>query len=178
MHEIEYDGTADEMLHGGWFGHKACRMNHHHVEGRSRRVPPRHRDHFHGHSGMFERGLDSAPRRLLVPSLLLLLAEKPSHGYAILNRLADMNVISPDTPMAIVYRSLKHMEMEGLTVSEHAEGTGRGPAKKVYSLTDEGWEALDLWSKKLVSMGSIIDDFSKRYQKLNRDSSDNGDSGE
>lgn len=145
------------------FGHSGS--HHHHPEEKGSKVS-QHCEQFFRHSAMFGRDLASAPRRFLVPSLLLLLAEKPSHGYAIMNNLVDMNVISPETPMAIVYRTLRFMEMEGLTVSDQVEGEGKGPARKVYRLTDAGREALDLWSTKLKSMGTIITEFQKRYESL------------
>jgi PadR family transcriptional regulator PadR len=148
------------------FGHHG--MHRHHAEdecgGRTRSHP----DPMSCESVMFGRGLSSAPRRFLVPGLLVLLAESPSYGYALLNSLVDMQVIDAETPIGIVYRSLRHMEMEGLATSDQVEGEGRGPARKVYRLTDAGLEALVLWSRKLKSMGSIIEHLQKRYAGLQR----------
>ncbi len=153
----------------GTFCGTACDgvIYHHHEEPSGRRHPRPHRhERFFDRSEAFGRDMDAAPRRFLVPSLLLLLAEKPAHGYALLNNLVDMGVVSAETPIAIVYRTLRHMEAEGLAISDQVEAEGKGPARKVYRLTEAGVEALELWSKKLDSMGSIIARFQKRYGSL------------
>jgi PadR family transcriptional regulator PadR len=105
-------------------------------------------------------------RGLLWPGILLLLAEEPSHGYALMDRLAEMGMPERPTHMPVVYRVLRHMEREGLAVSDHVEQEGRGPARKVYRLTDDGMRALESWSERLEKTGDLIEEFQRRYESL------------
>jgi len=110
----------------------------------------------------------SMHRGFLQPSILLLLAEEPSHGYGLLERLVEMGVIEKRLPLPIIYRVLRRLERDKLAVSDHAESEGRGPSRKVYRLTDEGWGALCWWSENLKGISELIDTFQKRYESLER----------
>ena len=76
--------------------------------------------------------------RLLPTALLVLLAEQESHGYDLALRLCDLGLAS-DLPA--IYRSLRSMDRRGLVRSDW-DTSPRGPARRVYGLTDEGWELL------------------------------------
>ena len=116
----------------------------------------RHRDSYSMH------------RSFLQPGILLLLAEEPSHGYGLLERLVEMGVIEKRLPLPVIYRVLRRLERDNLAVSDHAESEGRGPSRKVYRLTDEGWDALCWWSENLKGISELIDTFQKRYESLDR----------
>ena len=60
------------------------------------------------------------------------------------------------------------MESEGLA-SSNLDPSGSGPARKVYSLTDEGREVLDMWATKLEQMTTFFEGFAKRYAKLSKE---------
>ena len=110
----------------------------------------------------------SMHRGFLQPSILLLLAEEPSHGYGLLERLVEMGVIEKRLPLPVIYRVLRRLERDKLAVSGHAESEGRGPSRKVYRLTDDGWDALYWWSENLKGVRELLDEFQKRYESLER----------
>lgn len=121
-------------------------------------APPysRHRDSYSVHRGFLQ------------PGILLLLGEEPSHGYALLEKLVDMGVIEKRMPLPVIYRVLRRLERDGLAVSDHADSEGRGPSRKVFRLTDEGWDALGWWSENLKGVSELIETFQKRYKSLER----------
>lgn len=74
----------------------------------------------------------------VVPCLLLLLSERPAHGYELIDRLGkDFGLTSVDP--GGVYRNLGRMEADGLLESGW-ETAGPGPARKTYRVTPEGRE--------------------------------------
>ena len=75
------------------------------------------------------------------PALLVLVADGPTHGYELLERLPEL--IGDDrVDVGNVYRALRAFEDEGLVVSEW-RGDLPGPTKRTYTLTDEGRAVLD-----------------------------------
>jgi len=102
---------------------------------------------------------------LFIPSVLLLLKEEPSHGYSLLKRLADVGVVDADMDPSPVYKVLRLLEEKGLAVSEH-EGGNKGPARKVYRLTDKGNEALSAMASRITRATEIIGWFQKKYKEL------------
>jgi PadR family transcriptional regulator PadR len=103
-------------------------------------------------------------RKFLRPSILLLLAEEPSHGYALLEKLTELGVADNRLPLPIVYRFLRDLEREKLAVSDQVVEEGKGPARKVYRLTDKGWEDLGFWSEGLKTLNGFIYEFQNRYE--------------
>ena len=103
--------------------------------------------------------------RFIQPCLLLLLYEKPSHGYELIERLNDygFHYGLPDT--GAIYRNLKNMEDDGL-VSSKWETEQPGPAKKLYSLTPEGKEAIHLWATHARAQVERLSHFLNRYEQL------------
>lgn len=127
---------------------------------------PRHMRQAHAQPHGLHHGRHYMSRRLLLPAILLLLAEEPSHGYALRGRLEDIGVAEAHLPLPIIYRVLRRLEKEGLAVSDHVDQEGKGPSRKVFRLTDEGWEALASWSERIESMGRMIEEFQDRYKSL------------
>ena len=83
--------------------------------------------------------------RHLQPTILAILADGPLHGYAIVERLAQlplMNGCKPDRPG--VYRALNAMERQGVVTHAWAPSEN-GPAKRPYELTSEGRACLGKW---------------------------------
>jgi PadR family transcriptional regulator PadR len=97
------------------------------------------------------------------PALLLLLSRGPTHGYELLERLPDV-LGEERVDVGNIYRALRALEEEGLVESEW-QADLPGPAKRTYTLTDEGRGALDAWLASLESLrktlGSFIDDARK-----------------
>jgi PadR family transcriptional regulator, regulatory protein PadR len=88
--------------------------------------------------------------RFAEPALLRLLAERPTHGYELLERLPAL--LGEDrVDVGNLYRALRALEEEGLVVSEW-QADLPGPAKRTYTLTDDGRAALEAWLGSLASL--------------------------
>ena len=103
------------------------------------------------------------PRNYLRSCLLLLLAERPSHGYELLGALPHLGLDEPDT--GGLYRSLRAMEEEGLVRSWWAPSSS-GPARRSYDLTHEGREWLHLGAGALRQAHRSLDEYLGRYEQV------------
>ena len=75
-------------------------------------------------------------------ALLTILGEKPSHGYEIEQVIEERGMREwTEIGFSSIYYLLKKLGQEGL-VEGTLEETGRGPARKVYHLTQAGRDAL------------------------------------
>ncbi len=105
----------------------------------------------------------SHPRALLRPCLLLLLAERPGHGYDLVERLKpfgfDWGGPGP------LYQTLRRLEETGLVVSTW-DASAAGPARRTYELTDEGWEALASSAEGLERLSTRIAEYQARYRRV------------
>jgi PadR family transcriptional regulator PadR len=106
------------------------------------------------------------PRRFLLPSIMLLLAEEPSHGYALLQQLVELGVAEKRLPLPVVYRELLFLESKRMAGFVFAKPEGRGPARKVYHLTEKGWKELSSWAVSMQDVRNFIDVFQARYQAV------------
>ncbi len=93
-------------------------------------------------------------------SLLLLLAERPTHGYELLEALPALTG-EDRVDVGNLYRVLRGLEDEGLVRSEWSADLP-GPAKRTYWLTDDGRAALAAWLDGLGSLRSELDRFLDR----------------
>ena len=91
--------------------------------------------------------------RLGEPALLLLVSRGATHGYELLERLPAL-VGEKRVDVGNVYRALRALEDEGLVVSEWRADLP-GPAKRSYTLTEEGQALLGEW---LRALGALRDD--------------------
>jgi poly-beta-hydroxybutyrate-responsive repressor len=101
--------------------------------------------------------------RFAEPAVLLLLRDRPAHGYELLDRLGEL-LPSEGVDMGNLYRLLRALEDDGLVRSEW-DASVPGPAKRVYELTDPGRELLGEWAAGLERAGARISLFLKRYRK-------------
>src|SRR5262245_66651297 len=93
--------------------------------------------------------------RLGEAALLLLLAERPTHGYELLERLPEL--LGRDrVDVGNLYRFLRALEEEGIVSSEWSADLP-GPAKRTYALTDEGRVLLAAWVDALGALRSGLD---------------------
>jgi len=106
-------------------------------------------------------GIEVRPRNWLVPVILLTLRECTSYGYKLMEQAATFGfeAMNPGT----LYRTLRHMERDGLCESEWDTTNGGGPARRVYSITDTGEAYLDFWAKSLEQYQRNIDAFFRLY---------------
>jgi DNA-binding PadR family transcriptional regulator len=91
---------------------------------------------------------------ILEPTLLLLVSQKTSHGYNLLNELEKyrMGSIHP----SIVYRVLREMEGLGWIRSTWDVDETQGPPRRNYEITDLGTQALQHWRKQLEKHRDLI----------------------
>ncbi|MEU7422998.1 helix-turn-helix transcriptional regulator [Streptomyces sp. NPDC040750] len=102
-------------------------------------------------------------RTLLTPVLLLLLAERRGHGYELVQRLVGMGW--PEVESAHVYRVLRGLEGCG-SVTSCWDSSDHGPARRVYTLTEQGAMELALWFVRLGEMHGVLHVFLERYVQL------------
>lgn len=103
--------------------------------------------------------------RILEPMMLLLLAQKPVHGYGLVERLSDTFGVS-ELPPQTVYRALQDMESRGWIVAEWDMESAQGPPRKVYTITDVGLTSLDSWSDEIETLRQMLETFLGRYQQF------------
>jgi poly-beta-hydroxybutyrate-responsive repressor len=99
--------------------------------------------------------------RFAEPSLLLLLRDRPAHGYELLEQLGEL-VPGERVDMGNLYRVLRALEEDGLVSSEWDDDSP-GPAKRVYSLTGAGAQVLADWVAALRAANARITGFLTRY---------------
>jgi PadR family transcriptional regulator PadR len=146
-------GWFNPCHHGpGSHGSSHCGQGHHGPGG--------------GWGGFFEGG-HGITRRFLKPVVLLLLAEEPYHGYELMGKLNDFGIDHSNMDPSILYRLLRNIEREGLAASS-LNDSGAGPARKVYTLTPEGREVLDLWAASIDGIVLFLNGFKERYDKLGK----------
>ena len=96
--------------------------------------------------------------RLSQPTILTVLAasEEPLHGYVIVQRAANSPMFGGNRPDPTgIYRTLKAMEEQGLLTSMW-DTPKSGPAKRAFSLTDEGRATLRRWIDSLACYQATI----------------------
>jgi DNA-binding PadR family transcriptional regulator len=83
--------------------------------------------------------------KLIQPAVLAILAQKALHGYRVVQDLAAMPMFKGHEPDNTgVYRFLNAMEDRGLLTSAW-DMSDRGPAKKLFDLTNDGRQCLAKW---------------------------------
>lgn len=104
------------------------------------------------------------PRSLLTPCLLLLLGERESHGYELVERLRCFGFDWDGKP-GPTYAELRKLDDAGLVAStwDLAE---RGPARRIYQLTDAGRRGLDTAAQDMVAVAELAETYRRRYAGL------------
>lgn len=100
---------------------------------------------------------------LIQPCLLLLLYEKPTHGYELIEKLMELG-LEQCLDATTVYRNLRRMEEEGLVISQW-DTQGPGPARRLYQLTPEGEDLLHSWASIIQQRKEILEKFLHKYYK-------------
>jgi len=107
-------------------------------------------------------GVRARVERFSEPALLLMLRERPAHGYELLDALPSVTG-ETRVDMGNLYRILRALEEDGLVRSEW-QADAPGPAKRTYELTAEGRRLLDEWASALSRSRERIDSFLERYE--------------
>ena len=96
------------------------------------------------------------------PWLLLLLLQKPSHGYELMERLTQDDDV-PCADPGLLYRTLRQLEEEGLLESSW-DTAEPGPARRLYEVTPEGVEHLHAWAARIQRTRRRLDRFLAEYK--------------
>lgn len=112
-----------------------------------------------------KRGSDCGMRmgRFLEPCLLLLLSRQPSHGYELLGSLVEFGFSESQDP-GMVYRILRRLEDQEMIVSSW-DTSGRGPARRIYEVTELGKKALKSWALSISRTVERFELFLSRYKE-------------
>lgn len=102
------------------------------------------------------------PKNFMRPCLLLLLKESPSHGYELLDRLAQFRIRRDH---GALYRTLRTLEEEGLVHSDWEPHCGR-PDRRRYRVSSDGELWLDGWAAALQETQRVLDVYLRRYRRL------------
>ena len=97
------------------------------------------------------------------PALLLLLSERPAHGYDLLEQLPELTG-ERRIDMGNLYRVLRALEEDGIVTSEWRDDAP-GPSKRIYELTEEGRRLLGGWADALRANRELVSSFLDRYEK-------------
>ena len=99
--------------------------------------------------------------------LLLLLAERPGHGYELAERLSQvfpLPHLAPD--LSSIYRIIAELEDQGAIRSMWAAGAGGG--RKTCELTDDGWRLLRFWEERFRAEQAGLARFFERFAAAER----------
>ena len=101
------------------------------------------------------------PKDFLRPCVMLLLYERPDHGYDLLDRLSELGFDASDP--GGVYRTLRKLESDGFVSSGWAPSAHGGPRCRTYRLTDDGRHELERRARELAKGERIVESFLGRY---------------
>lgn len=102
--------------------------------------------------------------RYMQASILLGLVSAPSYGYELISTIQTFGFIDGAAPPGMIYRHLRQMEEENLLTSQWDTGQ-TGAAKRIYTITDEGRELLDLWIRFMQGWADKLADFIRMYEE-------------
>ena len=100
--------------------------------------------------------------RSIQAELLLLLGQRPSHGYELIQRLNEADFKSGEADAATVYRNLRRMDKDGL-IKSHWEVGESGPGRRLYKLTQQGEESLKVWAQYIAQQKAKLEIFLQAY---------------
>lgn len=107
--------------------------------------------------------MSGLPRNFLRPCLMLLLGEEPSHGYDLLEQIEELGLERTDA--GGLYRALRAMEQDDL-VESWWEPSEAGPARRSYTLTEEGLDWLHAEAGALRESVRLLTRYLDRYERL------------
>lgn len=106
--------------------------------------------------------------RYMQASILLGLYGNPSYGYELIRNIQRFGFVEGQAPPGMIYRHLRQLEEIGLVSSEWNTESA-GPAKRMYSLTEEGKETLALWADYMDEQAKTLSAFVKEFQKVRKE---------
>ncbi len=97
---------------------------------------------------------------LVRPRTLMLLWLDPTHGYDLVERLAEIGLCADN---GAIYRLLRRLEREG-HVRSGWQTSAHGPDRRIYSLTPRGIAHLHHDAQILHDLEAVLHDFTTRYR--------------
>jgi len=97
---------------------------------------------------------------LLEPILLVLIKQRPRHGYSLLSDLEAYNLTTVHP--GVVYRTLRDLEDLGWITSQWDADETQGPPRRKYNLTPQGETALGNWQTEMQEIQHLISDLLKQ----------------
>ena len=107
-----------------------------------------------------EQKIEARPRNWLTPVALVLLKEESSYGYELMESLEGFGF--EQISAGSLYRTLRQMEQVGLCKSEW-ETSEVGPARRMYSITEDGEAYLAAWAEACKQYQNVMDCFYQAY---------------
>src|SRR6056297_977262 len=112
------------------------------------------------------RGRNAFGRRWQSAFMLLIIAEAPTHGYEIAQKMDDFGCLIKTTgQMGGMYRLLSDLGEEELIIAEW-ETDKPGPAKKIYKISPKGVQRLKELDTHFEDLKETITSFQKRVRDL------------
>jgi poly-beta-hydroxybutyrate-responsive repressor len=108
-------------------------------------------------AGLPPRG---TPKNYLMAWLLVMLKDLNLHGYEIMKALKENFAVVSDP--GTVYRALRQLERDGY-ITSWWDPKEQGPARRIYTLTNSGSDALKMWSAALEQYRTNLDAFFSLY---------------
>jgi len=106
------------------------------------------------------------PRRInrfLEPCLLLLLHRQQAHGYELVEGLKPFGFGQNPADLSTVYRILRDLEDRGFVISQW-DTSNAGPARRDYTITDDGDRYLAWWVEDLRETDRALHSFLDTYE--------------
>ena len=105
-------------------------------------------------------GVNARVERFSEPAVLLLLRERPAHGYELLEQLGEL-IGESRVDMGNLYRAPPALEAEGLVTSNVRSPTG----KRTLRAHRAGAQLLDQWAVALREPQERTTQFLRRYEE-------------
>ena len=110
--------------------------------------------------------------RFLEPVVLLLLKTKGrSYGYDLAGEMAQYALTDAEIDRGALYRTLRQLEQNGYVVSEWSVRHS-GPARRLYSLTQQGEQHLKEWTEVLGHLSAAMARFVKTAEAFGEPAQD------
>ncbi len=87
--------------------------------------------------------------------LLALIAEEPSYGYEMVEKLSTRGL--PLVADGSIYPSLSRLQKQGLAEGYFEEHEGGGPPRKYYRITRDGEVMLSAWTAEWTELSRGVD---------------------
>ncbi len=117
------------------------------------------------------------PRRIrgfVGPAMLLLLLRDSTHGYGLMDQMAELGFGDYPMDSSAVYRTLRQLEAEGRVTSYWDPNSVAGPARRVYEVTEAGRRYLASWVAELRVTDRILHRFLEIYDEHSTDGTRKG----